>query len=289
MDSSFKIIDTHLHLWDPDLIPYPWLEPEAPSLNKKFLLEDYNKAIDNIPIDKMVFVQCECDQNQYLEELKWVTKLAKNDPRIQGIIPWAPLEKGDTVREELEFISQNKLVKGIRRIIQHEKNDLNFCLRPDFIKGVNLLPNYNLSFDICIGHIHMANTIKFVKQCPEVSFMLNHIGKPDIKNGLMEPWKSDIKTLASFQNVFCKLSGLVTEADLNHWAKEDLKPYFLHVLECFGIDRLVFGGDWPVVTLASSMNRWYDTLNWLLEEFSKEQKHKLFYSNAEKFYKLQMK
>ena len=286
MDANFKIIDTHLHLWDPDVLYYPWLQEEAPSLNKKFLLEDYTKATNGIPIDKMIFVQCECDRNHYLEELNWVSKLALNDPRIQGIVPWAPLEKGDAVQEELEFISNNRLVKGIRRIIQHEKNDINFCLRPDFIKGVNLLPRYNLSFEICIGHIHLANTLKFVKQCPDVSFMLNHIGKPDIKNGLMEPWKKEIKELASFQNVSCKISGLVTEADLLNWTKEDLRPYFFHIVECFGIDRLVFGGDWPVVTLASSMSCWYETLTELLAEFSLDQKHKLFYSNAEKFYRV---
>jgi L-fuconolactonase len=196
-----------------------------------------------------------------MEEAEWVTGLAQDDPRIQGLVPWAPLEKGDGAKAALEKLADNRLVKGIRRIIQFE-DDIEFCLQPDFIRGLQALPDYGLSFDICINPMQLANTIKMVAQCPDVPFVLDHIGKPDIKNQILEPWQREIRTLAGFPNVWCKLSGLVTEADHANWTRDDLKPYIDQVIECFGFERVVFGGDWPVATQASDYPRWVETLAW---------------------------
>lgn len=235
----------------------------------------------------MVFMQCECDPAQYREEVSWVTGMAKSDNRISGIVSWAPLEKGPAAGNELRELASNPLVRGVRRIIQFEE-DLEFCLRPDFIAGVNLLPELGLTFDICISHIHIANTIRFVAQCPEVKFILDHIGKPDIKGRRLEPWQSEMKTLSEFPNVYCKVSSLATEADQERWTRADLEPYVKHVYECFGFDRVVFAGDWPV----SSQAAHYPLCVELAEDFARScgadepELRKLFWGNAVEFYGL---
>jgi L-fuconolactonase len=281
---TFPIVDTHLHLWDPKYLRYPWLDGNE-LLNQAYLLENYRKACGPVQVERMVFLQCECLPAQFMDEADWVTKLAKSDPRIRGIVPWAPLEKGEAACDDLEKLAANPLIKGIRRIIQFEP-DMEFCLRPDFVKGVQALPRYGLSFDICINYTQMANTIKLVRQCPEVQFILDHIGKPDIKNHVLEPWKREIKSLAGFPNVWCKMSGLVTEADHKTWTKEDLKPYIDHVLECFGFGRVMFGGDWPVATQATEYPRWVETLEWAVKGCTEAELRQLFHDNAGSFYRL---
>lgn len=281
---AFPIIDTHLHLWNPHYLCYPWLD-EIPLLNKLYSLDDYENSTKGIVVEKMVFVQCECLFSQCELEAEWVTQLAGKDDRIQGIIPWAPLENGAGAKDILERFSENKLIKGIRRIIQFEPDD-EFCLKPDFVKGVQLLTNYNMSFDICISHVQLKNTIKLVMQCPQVHFILDHIGKPDIKNQLFEPWKKEIKELAALENVYCKMSGLVTEANHGSWKKEDLKPYIDHVVECFGTDKIIFGGDWPVAIQATDYRRWIETLDWALSGLSENELQKIYNYNAIRFYKL---
>ncbi|MCB0083174.1 MAG: amidohydrolase family protein [Caldilineaceae bacterium] len=281
---NFPIVDTHLHLWDPGYLRYPWLD-EIPLLNRPHLLDDYNRATGPLQVEKMVFLQCEVDFAQFQEEADWVSGLAQTDPRIQGMVPWAPLEQGDGARAAVERLAANPLVKGIRRIIQFE-DDIEFCLRPDFVRGVQMLADYNLRFDICINHTQLANTIKLVAQCPNVPFILDHIGKPDIKNQLFEPWRQEIEQLAGFPNVWCKISGLVTEADHANWTREDLKPYIDHVIESFGFDRVMYGGDWPVATQATTYPRWVETLEWAVQGCSSEELHKLFHDNAISFYRL---
>ncbi len=281
---DFPLIDTHLHVWDPRLLRYPWLE-DIPLLNKPYLLEDYDRASGPVAVEKMVFLQAEVDFAQFQQEADWVDSLAEQDSRLQGIVPWAPLESGDAALPALEKLAANPRIKGIRRIIQFEP-DIEFCLQPSFIEGVQLLPRYGLSFDICIIHYQMANAIKMVAQCPDVVFILDHIGKPDIKNGLLDTWRADIKTLSEFPNVWCKISGLVTEADHQHWTKEQLKPYIDHVIDCFGFDRVMYGGDWPVAYHATEYPRWVETLAWALEGCSEAELRKLFRDNAIAFYRL---
>lgn len=281
---NFPIVDTHLHLWDPSHLRYPWLDDNA-LLNKPYLLENYRAACGPVPVEMMVFLQCECDFAQFMDEANWVTSLAQTDPRIKGIVPWAPLEKGDAARSDLTQLAANPLIKGVRRIIQFEP-DQEFCLRPDFVKGVQALPDYGLHFEICISHGQLANTIKLVDQCPNVTFILDHIGKPDIKNHVYEPWKQELKVLAGFPNVWCKMSGLVTEADHQHWTKEDLKPYIDHVLACFGFGRTMYGGDWPVAYQATEYPRWVETLDWAIGGCSDAERQQLFHDNALSFYRL---
>ena len=281
---KFPIVDTHVHLWHPERLRYPWLT-EVPALNRPYLLKDYNDASGELDIESIVFVQCDTHPDDGLKETAWVTDLATTvDPRIQGIVAWAPLEEGEQVAPFVEKLAENPLVKGIRRLIQSESVD--FCVQPDFVSGVKTLSRYGLNFDICIFHPQLANAIRLVEQCPHVQFILDHIGKPDIKNQLFDPWKQEIQTLATFPNVHCKISGLVTEADFETWTPADLQPYIEHVITCFGFDRVIYGSDWPVSTQATDYQRWVHTLTEAVSGCSSEALGNLFRDNAIKFYRL---
>ncbi|WP_353125164.1 amidohydrolase family protein [Parapedobacter pyrenivorans] len=281
---DFPIIDSHVHLWDPSLLRYPWLD-EIPLLNRSYQLQDYNEATKGAIIDKMVFVQCECLPSQCETEAEWVTQLAAVDPRIRGIIPWAPLELGEGARPILERYSKNPLIKGMRRIIQFE-SDPEFCLQDNFIRGVQLLEDYNFAFDICVSHMQLGNVIKLIECCPGVRFIIDHIGKPNIREHVVEPWRTAISSLAAFEQVYCKLSGLVTEADHGKWKQEDLSAYIRWVLAAFSTDRLVFGGDWPVVCQAAGFSDWLTILEAELTGLPQPDRTKIFYENAIKFYRL---
>ena len=280
---KFPIVDTHVHLWHPKQLRYPWLA-EVPALNRPYLLKDYIAAYGALAIESIVFVQCDTHPDDGLKETAWVTSLAAVDPRIQGIVAWAPLEEGAQVAPFVEKLAENRLVKGIRRLIQSESVD--FCVQPNFVSGVKTLSRYGLSFDLCIFHPQLANAIRLVEQCPHVQFILDHIGKPDIKNQLFDPWKQEIETLAGFPNVHCKISGLVTEADLETWTPADLQPYIEHVITCFGFDRVLYGSDWPVSTQASDYPRWVQTLTDAVSGCTSQELRNLFRDNAIKFYKL---
>lgn len=281
---AFPIVDTHLHIWDLSRLRYPWLA-SVPLLNKNHLIEDYRRACGPVQVAKMVFLQCECDFAQFQAEADWVTEVAGQDPRIRGIVPWAPLEKGDAAEADLARLAANPLIKGIRRIIQFEA-DPGFCLRPDFVRGVQLLPRHGLSFDLCINHRQLANTLQLVRQCPNVRFIMDHIAKPDIKAGRLDPWRAEMRELAGLPNVWCKLSGLATEADFAKWTAADLRPYLDHVMDCFGFDRVIFGGDWPVATQATDYPRWVRTVDEALAGASPDELHRLYVRNAEAFYRV---
>jgi len=286
---DFPIIDTHLHIWQPEgLIRYPWLAT-VPALNRSFLLDDYDGAIDGVQVEKMVFLQCECHPAQYELEAAWVTECAQRDLRIAAIVPWAPVEKGLAAREGIQrVVAANPLVRGIRRILQFE-GDPNFGLHPDFIAGVQMLGPMNLHFEICIkGDDQMRAAITLARLCPDTRFVLDHIGKPFIKERTIEPWATLMKELAVLPNVWCKISGVVTEADWPTWTVADITPYILTSIREFGLDRVMFGGDWPVLLQAGSFVRWVAALDDILRqaECSDDQATALYRTNAMAFYRI---
>jgi L-fuconolactonase len=281
---NFPLIDTHVHLWDPARLRYAWLAGE-PALNRPFLIDDYRQACGSVPVAKLVFVQCECDPAQSEQEAAWVSEVAAFDPRLRGIVAQAPLENGDAVEARLVRLAANPLVKGVRRLLQAEADDA-FCLRPDFVRGVKRLPHFGFSFDLCVYHRQLPAVIRLVRQCPQVRFVLDHAGKPGIKAGLLEPWRAELRELARLPNVSCKLSGLATEADPAQWTPADLRPYLDHVLECFGPDRVMFGGDWPVSSLATDYPRWVATVDEALRGCTPDELHRIYVRNAEAFYRI---
>ncbi|MSP14345.1 MAG: amidohydrolase [Chloroflexi bacterium] len=282
---NFPIIDTHVHLWDPHHFRMFWLD-DLPLLNKPYSLAEYNEHTQGIPIEALVYLQVEVAPPYALLEARWIAELAQRDPRIKGIVAWAPLEYGEQARAFLAALKDvSPLVKGIRRIVQSEPDD-NFCLQPRFVRGTQILAEYGFTSDICINYRQLPATIKLVRQCPDTEFILDHIGKADIKSGNLDPWRAGISELASFPNVICKISGMVTEADHQKWTNDDLAPYVAHVLEAFGEDRVAYGGDWPVAFQASTYPRWVATLDQLTAHLSTPAKHKLWAENARRFYRL---
>lgn len=282
---NFPIVDAHVHLWDPEHFRMAWLD-ENTLLGRRFDLQEFNEHTAGQAVEAFVYLEVDVAPEYRLLEVDWVKERAAVDGRLQGIVAAAPLEYGEQVRSYLQaLVQKGPLVKGIRRIYQGE-SDTGFCLRPGFVRGVQLLAEYDLSFDICINHLHLANTVELVRRCPETSFILDHIGKPDIKNHLLDPWRDGIRALAELPNVICKVSGVATEADQEQWTVEDVAPFVMHVLDCFGEDRVAFGGDWPVVTAAATYQRWVDTLDQLTADLSLEAKHKLWAENARRFYRL---
>jgi L-fuconolactonase len=279
---DFPIVDSHFHIWNKDKLRYPWLDNRG-VLNQNYLIEDYNRACGGYQIEKMVYV--EVTSTDYRKEVQWVCSVAKEDPRLQAVVSWAPLDKGDAATAQLDELARNPLVRGIRRMIQKEP-DIEFCLRPDFIKGVNLLSRYGLIYDMGVLPFQLENVIKFVRQCPNIPFVIEHIAQPDIKGGMFEPWAELIKEISRMPNVHCKMSGLITKADWERWKKEDLKPYVDHVMACFGLDRIMYGSDWPPINQVTTIPIWIETLDWALGEISVDQRRKIFHDNAVKFYGL---
>ena len=279
-----RIVDTHIHFWDPAGLRYDWLT-ELPTLNHPFLPADLLAQTAPHNLDKIVFVQAGAHPADALAEVAWVSELAQREPRLGAIVADAPLENGSAVVDHLATLQKYPLVKGVRRLIQSERPG--FACTPAFIEAVRLLPSYEFSFDICIFHHQLRDVLRLVAACPEVDFVLDHFGKPAIKVGELEPWASQMAELAAFPNVQVKLSGLITEADHTAWQPAHLQPYVDHVLACFGPARLMFGGDWPVSLLATdSWASWVDTALAALNSCSEADKTAIFAANGSAFYRI---
>lgn len=282
--NGLSIVDSHVHLWDPAQLRYSWLDG-LPALNRAFLPADFTAASVNANVGKIIFVECGCEPAQSLAEVDWISGLAKNESRIKGIVAHADLENGEAVRADLEKLAVNPFVKGVRRNLQGER-DVKCCLRPDFTAGIKLLADYRFTFELCLRHDQLRVATELVRRVPQVSFVLDHFGKPDVRGKKTEPWATDLETLAALPNVVCKISGLATEADGKNWRPDDLKFYFERALECFGFDRILFGGDWPVATLATNYGRWVKTVEELISPANDADRIKVFQTNAERIYRV---
>ncbi|MCX6970728.1 MAG: amidohydrolase family protein [Verrucomicrobia bacterium] len=279
-----KIIDAHIHLWDIDRLDYPWLA-NVPAINRTYLLSDYEKARGGTAVKAVVFVQCECRPDQYRDELAWVQSLADRDPRLKAIVPWAPLEDGEAVAEALRAIAADPRVKGVRRIIEFEEN-IDFCIQPGFVRGVQLLGEVGLHCELTIGPRNFPNVMKLIEASPGTKFILDHIGSPNIAEGRLQPWKDDLRAFAASGPHPCKFSNLVCNADLENWTIEDLRPFADAVIEIFGPDRIIWASDWPHALRASSWQRWFETARELTAGLGGDSQQKIFHDNAARFYRL---
>ncbi len=279
------IVDSHIHFWDQDHLSYPWLA-SVPAISGAHLPHDLAEQAQGVDLQGIVFVQAGAADDDWLAEAEWVTELAAREPRIRGIVAHAPLELGDGARPYLDALAQLPLVKGVRRLVQGE--DIDFCIQPDFVRGVQLLAEYGLSFDHTVRHQQMANSIRLVEACPAVPIVLDHFGKPPVRAGEMDPWREQLRVLAGFPNVSCKLSGLATEADHEHWTREQLRPYIDVALDTFGPERVMYGGDWPVSTLAIGYAEWIGVLDWATQDYTDDARRRIFAENAVDFYRLDM-
>jgi predicted TIM-barrel fold metal-dependent hydrolase len=297
-----EIIDTHQHLWDLDQFPYSWTSSQ-PALNRSFRLSDYYEATRDLRIAGSVHVEADIDEDYMLEETLHVLSLARNDDNpIAGVVAAARPEY-DSFREYVDRIAGQRLLKGVRRILHTEPDHLSAATT--FVENVKSLEDYGLTFDVCVLARQLPQAIYLVKHCPNVDFILDHCGNPNLRSdaveGEFDEWREYLREIAGLPNVVCKISGIVVNTDLTGPASqtnpaspaiqtggtaETLRPAVEHVIACFGWDRVMFGSDWPVCSLAASFKQWVETLSLLTEDAGAENQRKLFYENAVRVYRL---
>ena len=289
-----KIIDTHQHLWDLDLFSYAWLagaEPPPgsvaagrPVLNRSFRISDYLAATAGVGVEKSVHLEADVDEPFMLAETRHILALADQpDNPLEGVVACGRPEHAD-FRQYLDKIVGDPKLKGVRRILHTQPDALGQSLT--FKDHVRSLVSYGLSFDICVLARQLPIAIALVKHCPDVTFVLDHCGVPQVKEKVLDPWRAHIREIAAFPNVYCKVSGIVAYADPARWTPDDLRPYVEHVIECFGWDRVMFGSDWPVCTLSAPYRRWVEALLSLTAGASPADRVKLFRDNATRIYRL---
>lgn len=272
-------IDSHQHFWQFDPIRDNWITEEMEVIRHDFLPLDLKPLLDANGIQGCVAVQA--DQSE--QETNFLLDLAEEYDFIKGVVGWVDL-CSPNIEERLEYFSQFPKLKGFRHILQLEP--VEFMLKHEFKRGISALKEYQFTYDILIYPPHLASTPELIRENCDQAFIIDHLAKPYIKKGLFNNWEADMKHIASFENVYCKLSGMITEADLKNWKKEDIFPYMDKVFEFFGAERLIFGTDWPVCKLAGD----YDVVCGLVDDYlnklSVREQELVWGKNAEQFYKL---
>jgi len=283
-----RIVDSHVHFWDPAELHYPWLEA-VPALHRAFQPADYAAATGEVPIAKLVFVEGNCRPEEARREVQLVERLAGAEPRIAGIIAFADLTeglgtRGSRLEHTLDGLASSPRVKGIRHNIQGQP--AGFCLQPAFVRGVQTVGRRGLTFDLCATHDQLRDVADLVQQCPDTGFVLDHCGKPAIRTGRLDPWRGDVARIAAHENVYCKLSGLLTEADPEDRRDDTLTPYAACVVECFGSERVMYGSDWPVLTVAGSYCDWYGFTDRFTAGWSAAERCRFYADTAARVYGL---
>ena len=280
-----RVVDAHVHFWDPALLRYPWLEQE-PTLERAFLPADFGplRAGD---VDAVVFVQADCAPEQSVGEVAWVEALSSAEPRIAGIVAYVDMLSGaEQIASALDRLDESSRVVGVRHNIQGHAPG--FAAAPEFARGVRQVGARGLTFDLCITGSQATETVALVERCPDVRFVLDHCGKPAIRDDAFAPWAAPIERLASHERVSCKLSGLLTEARADQRDAASLRRYADHVVQCFGPARMLYGSDWPVSTLGGGAERWRAITDELTAAWSADERQAFYADNALRFYGLDL-
>ena len=273
-------IDSHHHFWNYDPVEYSWIGDHMATLRRNFTPDDLLKEIQNTGIDGVISVQA----SQNLKETEFLNDYAKDHDFIKAVVGWIPLANPD-VEPHIERWAQEEKIVGMRHVVQDEPDD-NFILGKDFNKGVSLLKNYDLLYDILIYERQLSPSIQFVDQHPNQVFILDHIAKPRIGDNAFDPWKAQMQELAKRENVYCKLSGMATEANWDDWTPEQLRPYMEISLDAFGPSRMMFGSDWPVALLAIEYKQWVDIVADFVSTLSAEEQAQFWGKTAQEAYRL---
>jgi L-fuconolactonase len=276
-------IDSHQHFWRYNPAEYGWINDRMPVLKKNFLPEDLRQELVNAGFSGSVAVQAR--QNE--EETRWLLKLAEENDFIKGIVGWVDLRSPGVLRKQLDEFSKYGKFAGVRHVI-HDEPDDQFMLHEDFLGGLTLLKEYDLTYDFLLFPKHLKNAAKVAGLFPGQKFVLDHISKPLIRDRIFDPWKEDIINLAQHKNVWCKLSGMVTEAEWTGWQPEDFYPYLDVVFDAFGPDRLMTGSDWPVCLVAGSYKDVTGIVESYISDKNKEYGEKILGTNCSVFYNLKI-
>jgi L-fuconolactonase len=280
VESAFMLIDSHHHFWQYSLQEYAWISDSMSVLKRDYLPPDLNREIKSVGFDGVVSVQA----RQSLRETQWLLELAEKNDFIKGVVGWVPLKSIDLSCELQKFAGHSKL-KAVRHVLQDEPDD-NYMLRPEFDRGISLLKDFHLRYDILIFERHLKQSIKLVDRHPDLTFILDHVAKPRIKEKLISPWRENINELAKRPNIYCKISGMATEADHSNWTETQLLPYMETALDAFGPRRLLFGSDWPVCLLATPYRRWFETVTDFIAPLSDSERNRIMGGTAIEAYGL---
>ncbi|MFB9107822.1 amidohydrolase family protein [Flavobacterium gyeonganense] len=272
-------IDSHQHFWIFDPVRDSWIYDSMKKIQRNFLPEDLLPLLSENQFSGCVAVQA----SQSEEETIFLLDLASKNDFIKGVVGWVDL-RAENISERLSHFSQFEKLKGFRHVVQGEPDD--FMFGKEFRNGIVALKEFDFTYDILIFHRQLPAAIDLVKTFPKQAFVIDHIAKPDIKSGEIASWKKGIEEISKFENVKCKISGMVTEADWNNWKPSDLKPYLDVIFENFSSDKLMFGSDWPVCNVASDYTNLVKTIENYLAGFSVENENKFWFENAKSFYKL---
>ena len=278
-----QIVDTHQHLWDLDLFRYSWLG-SLPALNRSFRMSDYLAAAKELDVVKSVHLEADVDESYMLDETRHLLALGNQpDNPLEGIVACGRPESDD-FKSYLDQIAGHPKLKGLRRVLHTQPDEVGQGVT--FINNVAALSGYGLSFDLCVLARQIPIAIRLVSKCPDVVFILDHCGVPQVREKNLDPWRSYITEIAKFSNVSCKISGLVAYADPQRWTTDDLRPFVEHAIASFGWDRVLFGSDWPVCTLSASYQQWVAALEEITREAGEVNQRKLFRDNALRVYRL---
>ncbi len=273
-------IDAHQHFWKYDSFKHAWIDDSMSVIRQDFMPSDLEKVYAKNGIDGCLAVQAD----QTLEETNFLLWLSAKYGFIKGVVGWVDL-RADNVNEILEEYCQHEKIKGFRHIVQGE-SDHNFLLRPDFLRGISFLEKYDFVYDILIFPHQLGAALEFVKRFPHQKFVIDHIAKPYIKDGYFEGWAVLMKEIAKQENVHCKLSGMITEADFNSWTPDQINPYMDLVLNAFGSDRVMFGSDWPVCLVAGEYAQVKRLVTDFISKLSLIEQAQIMGTNAIQFYNL---
>jgi L-fuconolactonase len=273
-----------VHFIHPERLEYPWMA-EAPELRRYFGPNELQSAVGTLPVVDLVFMEVSARPEQSLLEVEWVETLMREEPRLRALVAQARLTDVKQRDRQLDALGEHPTVRGIRDIIQWEAPG--YCCQPAYIEGAKIAAARGLHLELCLFPTQLEDALALVKAVPDARFVLNHCAKPGIRTKAWQPWADRIAQIAAYPNLICKISGLLTEADHASWQPHDILPYIHHVIEHFGTRRLMYGGDWPVLTLAGSYQQWFDVVALAVTGWSQSELDDFLYGNAARFYQLE--
>jgi L-fuconolactonase len=277
--SLYNVIDSHQHFWKFDPVRDSWINDKMSIIRRNFFPADIQPSLAKNQITGCVSVQA--DQSEV--ETEFLLQLADQNDFIKGVVGWVDL-RSPNLKERLTYFKKFKKLKGFRHVVQGEPRG--FLLQDNFIDGVNLLHEYGFTYDLLIYHYQLEEALHFVSKVPDVKIVLDHMAKPSIRTGEKTHWELNMAALATYKNVWCKISGMVTEAEWTKWKSDDFYPYLDEVFEAFGTDRIMYGSDWPVCLVAATYDQQLAIVQLYLSKFSPEEKRQVMGDNARRFYNL---
>jgi predicted TIM-barrel fold metal-dependent hydrolase len=284
-EQRLAIVDTHQHLWDLNRFRLPWIQKGSP-LARSFVMKDYLNATAGLNVVKAIYMEVDVDPSQQQAEADYVIDICRRgkSPTVAAVISGRPASSG--FEKYVSSYRGHRYIKGLRQVLHNKGTPAGYCLAPAFVKGIRLLGELGLSFDLCVRSSELGDAVKLIEACPHTRFILDHCGNASVQARDLNQWRRDMARVARCRNVVGKVSGIVASARPGKWTADDLAPIINHTLDVFGPDRVMFGGDWPVCTLAASYRQWVEALKHVVRNRPIADRRKLFHDNAVKFYGL---